>query len=57
MLDEIRRIIKERSYLADAVEKPVSVAGNFRGIGEEVAHNGQDVVANGVYVRTIRLEH
>jgi hypothetical protein len=57
VLDEIKRIIKENSYLSDAVEKPIAVAGDFRGIREEDELNGVSIEAADVYVKTIRLAH
>jgi hypothetical protein len=57
VLDEIRRIIKESSYLAGAVEKPIAFAGDFRGIGEDDEFFGKSIEAENVYVKTIRLEH
>jgi len=57
VLDEIKRIIKENSYLSDAAEKPIAVAGDFRGIREELELNGVSIEATDIYVKTIRLEH
>ena len=57
VLDEVKRLIKETSYLSDAAEKPVAVAGNFRGIREEHELNGIRVEAAEIYVETIRLQH
>lgn len=57
VLDEIKRIIKENSYLSDAVEKPIAVAGDFRGIREENELNGVSIEAADIYVKTIRLAH
>ena len=57
VLDEIKRLIKESSYLSEAAEKPVAVAGDFRGIREEKDLNGVYVEAAKVYVKTIRLAH
>jgi len=57
VLDEIKRLIKESSYLSEAAEKPVAVAGDFRGIREERDLNGVYVEAARVYVKTIRLAH
>ena len=53
----IKRLIKESSYLSEAAEKPVAVAGDFRGIREEKDLNGVYVEAAKVYVKTIRLAH
>ena len=57
VLDEIKRIIKESSYLSDTVEKPIAVAGDFRGIREEDELNGVSIEATDIYVKTIRLVH
>jgi hypothetical protein len=57
VLDEIRQLIRESSTLADPVQKPVTVAGEFRGVTEEGEYQGIEVEARTVYVRTIRLEH
>ncbi len=57
VLEEIRRIIVDSSALAEAAEKPAAVAGDFRGIQEDTGLNGIAVETQGVYVRTIRLEH
>jgi hypothetical protein len=57
VLDEIRRIIKESSFLSDDAEKPIAVAGDFRGIREEHELNGVRIEAVEIYVRTIRLQH
>jgi len=57
VLDEIKRIIKESSYLSDTVEKPIAVAGDFRGIREEDELNGVSIEATAIYVKTIRLAH
>ena len=57
VLDEIKRIIKESSYLSDASEKPIAVAGDFRGIREEEELNGVSIEATNIYVKTIRLAH
>jgi len=57
VLDEIRKLIRESSSLAEPVQRPVTVAGEFRGITEEGEYEGIEVEAGAVYVRTIRLEH
>ena len=57
VLDEILKLIRESSNLAEPVQKPVTVAGEFRGITEESEYQGIEVEARSVYVRTIRLEH
>jgi hypothetical protein len=57
VVDQIKRIIKENSYLAGAAEKPVAVAGDFRGISEERFVNGLKIRAEDLYVKTIRLVH
>ena len=57
VLDEIRRLIKETSYLSEASEKPVAVAGDFRGIREEHELNGVRIETTEIYVKTIRLQH
>ena len=57
VLDEIRRLIKETSYLADVAQKPIAVAGDFRGIREERELNGVRIEATEIYVKTIRLQH
>jgi hypothetical protein len=57
VLDEIRKLIREASDLAEPVQMPVTVAGEFRGITEESEYQGIDVQAGSLYVRTIRLEH
>jgi hypothetical protein len=57
VLDEIRRLIRESSSLAEPLQKPVTVAGEFRGITEEGEYVGIEVETRSVYVRTIRLEH
>jgi hypothetical protein len=57
VLDEIRKLIRESSALAEPVQKVVTVAGEFRGITEESEYQGIEVEARSVYVRTIRLEH
>ena len=57
VVDEIKRLIKETSYLSDAAEKPVAVAGHFRGIREEHELNGLRIETTGIYVKTIRLQH
>ncbi len=56
VLEEIRRIIAAGAA-AKVVEKPVPVAGDFRGLKDEGELDGISVEARGVYVRTIRLEH
>jgi len=57
VLDEIKRLIKEGSYLSEAAEKPIAVAGDFRGIREERDLNGVHIEAAQIYVKTIRLAH
>ncbi len=57
VLDEIRTILKASSHLAGPAERPVAVAGEFRGVGEESEVPGVTVEAGKIYVRTIRLEH
>jgi hypothetical protein len=57
VLDEIKKMIKESSYLTDVVEKPIAVAGDFRGIRDENECNGINVETKNIYVKTIRLEH
>ena len=57
VLDEIKLIIKESSYLSGTVEKPIAVAGDFRGIKEEDELNGVSIEAKDIYVKTIRLVH
>jgi len=57
VLDEIKRLIKESSYLSEAAEKPIAVAGDFRGIREERDLNGVHIEAAEIYVKTIRLAH
>jgi hypothetical protein len=57
VLDEIRKLIRESSTLAEPLQMPVTVAGEFRGITEESEYQGIDVQAGSLYVRTIRLEH
>jgi hypothetical protein len=57
VLDEIKRIIKKSSYLSDAAEKPIAVAGDFRGVREEGELNGVRIEATDIYVKTIRLQH
>jgi hypothetical protein len=57
VIDRIRTMLKDSSHLAGAVEKPVAVAGDFRGVGEEDIVHGVTVKAGSIYVRTIRLEH
>ena len=57
VLDEIKRLIKESSYLSEAAEKPVAVAGDFRCIREEQNLNGVHIEAAEIYVKTIRLAH
>jgi hypothetical protein len=39
------------------VEKPIAVAGDFRGIKEEDELNGVSIEASDIYVKTIRLAH
>ncbi len=56
VLEEIRRIIAA-CVSANVVEKPVPVAGDFRGLQDEGELDGISVEARGVYVRTIRIEH
>ena len=57
VLDAIRRLVKENSYLSDAAEKPIAVAGDFRGVRQEHELNGIRIEAADVYVKTIRLQH
>jgi hypothetical protein len=57
VLDEIKRLIKESSYLSDTAEKPVAVAGDFRGIREEQDLNGVHIETAQIYVKTIRVAH
>jgi hypothetical protein len=57
VLDEIRKLIRESSALAEPMQMPVTVAGEFRGITEESEYQGIGVQAGSLYVRTIRLEH
>ena len=57
VLDAIRRLVKESSYLSGAAEKPIAVAGDFRGISQEYELNGIRIEATGVYVKAIRLQH
>ncbi len=57
VLDEVRKLIRESSALAEPVQMPVTVAGEFRGITEESEYQGIDVQAGSLYVRTIRLAH
>ncbi len=57
VLDEIRRLIRESSALAEPVQMPINVAGEFRGITAESEYQGIDVQAGSLYVRTIRLGH
>jgi hypothetical protein len=56
-LDEIKRIIKQYSSLADVAQQPVPVAGDLRGITEENQVPGIGVEAKSIYVKTVRLEH
>jgi len=57
VLDEIKTLIRDGSRLAGAQEKPLAVAGDFRGIGEDGEFPGRVIEARGVYVRTFRLQH
>jgi hypothetical protein len=57
VLEEIRHLIRENSALAEPVQKPVTVAGEFRGVTELSDYQGIEVETGAVYVRTIRLEH
>jgi hypothetical protein len=57
VLEEIRTLIRESSALAEPVQKPVTVAGEFRGVTEQSDYQGIAVEGGSVYVRTIRLEH
>ena len=57
VLEEIKRLIREGSRLAGAQEKPIAVAGDFRGVGEDGEFPGRMIEARGVYVRTFRLQH
>ncbi|OHD72546.1 MAG: hypothetical protein A2V99_02020 [Spirochaetes bacterium RBG_16_67_19] len=57
VLEEIRKLIRESSTLAEPVQKPVTVAGEFRGVTEQGSYQGIEVESGSVYVRTIRLEH
>jgi hypothetical protein len=57
VLDEIKRIIKQSSSLADVAQRPVPVAGDLRGITEEIQVLGIGVEAKSIYVKTVRLEH
>ncbi|MBN1837765.1 MAG: DUF4384 domain-containing protein [Spirochaetales bacterium] len=57
VLDEIKRILNENSRLSGKAEKPLALAGDFRGVnGEEQVH-GLAVATSRVYVKTIRLRH
>ena len=57
VLDEIRRLIRQASGLAEAVQKPVAVAGEVRGIEEDCEVRGIEVETESLYVKTIRVEH
>jgi hypothetical protein len=57
VLDEIRRLIRQASGLAEAAQRPVSVAGEVRGIEEESEVRGVEVETGALYVRTIRVQH
>jgi len=57
VLEEIQRLIREGSRLAGAREKPLAVAGDFRGIGEDGEFPGRLIEVRGVCVRTFRLQH
>jgi hypothetical protein len=57
VLEELRRLLREASGLAEPLQKPVTVAGEFRGITEEGEYQGVEVETEILYVRTIRLAH
>ncbi|MBN1837542.1 MAG: DUF4384 domain-containing protein [Spirochaetales bacterium] len=57
VLDEVRRILKDNSQLSAAAEKPVAIAGEFRGLDEEYQVKGISVETDRTYVTTIRLAH
>ena len=57
VLDEIKRLIKESSYLSSSAEKPIAVAGHFRGIRQDTELKGISIEASEIYVQTIRLKH
>ena len=56
-LEEIGRLIVASSSLVRPAEKPVPVAGDFRGLEVESGVEGILIEARGLYVRTFRLEH
>jgi hypothetical protein len=57
LLDEIRRLRKENSIFAGAVEKPVVIAGDYRGNEQTIESFIVDIEAEGFYAKTIRIEH
>jgi hypothetical protein len=57
VLDEIRRLKKEKSIFAGAVEKPVVIAGDYRGKDGTVEAFIKEIEAEGFYAKTIRIEH
>ena len=57
VLDEIRRLVKASSPLGGAVDRPITVAGDFRGVQEEDELSGRIIDTERIYVTTIRLRH
>lgn len=57
VLDEIQRLIVENSFFTGSAERPIPVAGDFRGIEKSFQFNALEVDVENFYARTIRLEH
>ncbi|HEY9593527.1 MAG TPA: DUF4384 domain-containing protein [Spirochaetia bacterium] len=57
VLDEIARVRKAHSQVAMGAEKPVTIAGGTRAIGNEMEKEAVRIDAKEFYTRTFRLEH
>lgn len=57
VLDEIKRLRLEGFSLLSPPERPIPVAGNFRGVGQLTEILATEVSAHGLYIKTIRLIH
>jgi hypothetical protein len=57
VLDELRDLRKQNSAFVGFNEKPVSVSGEFRGVGEEMEFTANRITAHDFYAKTIRISH
>jgi hypothetical protein len=57
VLDEIARARKAHSQISMGAEKPVTIAGGTRGIGQEMEKKAVRINGKEFYTKTFRLEH